>query len=276
MGLWVPPVSWDYYESNITTPTTGTSVTAGGTAHTKNTTYTTLIASTAADAYLIEVRFSDVSTVTTDTSMLVDIAIGAAADETVIIPNLVASGAFIATSNGGYGQTYLFPLYIPAGSRISATAQAAVISDTVLTTVKLWGNPSSPIWAGSEVIDYGTNLATSQGVAVAAGLSSAEGSFTQITASTTRGHSYIAAGIGFAGDTSTQSSVCLLDVGVGAATEDPILEDCFFGSTVNEDIRFITPIGIQCQIPASTRLAARISASTASAQSYDVILYGVS
>lgn len=275
MGLWVPPVSFDYYESNVTTPTTGTSVTAGGTAHVKNTTYTTLIASTAQDAYAIEIKFSDVSTAVTDTSMLVDIAIGAAASETVIIPNLNAgyAGGQQALNEGG--QFYWFPLYIPSGSRISATAQAAIISDTVLVTVRLWGQPSSPVWAGSEVIDYGTVGASSKGTDVAAGTSGAEGTFTQIVASTTRSHYYIAAGMGCAADTTVQTNGGLIDVGVGAATEDPILEDYPFRASTNEDITH-RPIGTFVQVPSASRLTARISAQSATAQSYDVILYGVS
>jgi hypothetical protein len=276
MGLWVPPVSWDAYQSNVTTPTTGTSVTAGGTAHVKNTTYTTLIASTNFDAYAIEIKFSDVGTVVaTDSSMLVDIAIGAAASETVIIPNLVAGAAAAQATIVPGGQHYWFPLYIPTGSRISATAQAVIVSDTVLTTVRLWGDPSSPIWAGSEVIDYGTNAAASQGTAVAAGVSGAEGTFTQITASTTRTHYYVAAGISNAGDVTSQQGGGVLDIGVGAATEDPIAEDYWFTTTANEDISH-KPIGIAAQIPSATRLTARISQGSATAQNWDVILYGVS
>lgn len=275
MGLWVPPVSWDGYESNVTTPALGTVVIAGGTAHTKNTTYTTLIASTSFDAYAIEIKMSDVTQVATDTSQLVDIAIGAAASETVIIPNLNAGYALGQNGINQGGQHYWFPLYIPSGSRLSATSQAAIISDTVAVTVRLWGNPSSPVWAGSEVIDYGTNLATSTGTNVAAGTSSAEGAWTQITASSTRTHNYIAAGVGGAADTTSQSTMALVDIGVGSATEDPIAEDFFVHMSASEDVTH-RPIGLFAQIPASTRLAARVSSSAVSAQSFDVILYGVS
>lgn len=273
MGLWVPPVSWDGYESNITTPVIGTTVTADAVANTKNATYTQLIASTAFDAHAIYIHLSDVSQSTLATGMLVDIAIGAVASETVIIPNLQAGAA---TSFGNFGGVaYWFPLYIPASSRLSATCQATIGGDTVNVTVKLWGNPSSPVWAGTEVIDYGTTLATSSGTSVAAGLSSAEGAYTQITASTTRTHHYIGAGLSVDLDTGTVAHKGMLDVGVGAATEDTILEDMAFGSTTSEEIQYMQPMGGFVQVPAASRLAARISASAAGAQSFDVILYGV-
>jgi hypothetical protein len=131
------------------------------------------------------------------------------------------------------------------------------------------------VWAGSEVIDYGTTGASSNGTTVVGGVSSAEGSFTQITASTTRSHYYIAAGLGCAADTIVQAESSVLDIGVGAATEDVIAEDLRFGSSVQEEM-FHPPLGIFAQIPASTRLTARISNLAAAAQSFDVILYGVS
>jgi len=274
MGLWVPPVTWDAYESNIATPVIGTTVTAGGTANTKNTTYTELLASTSFDAYAVEIMFSNVATDGANTSMLVDIAIGAAASETVIIPNLNAGAAIGHNSVTLGGQRYWFPLYIPAGSRLSATAAAAIASDTASVTVRLWGNPSSPVWAGTEVIDYGTTGASSKGTPVTPGNSGAEGAWTQIVASTTRNHYYLAAGVGNNERTSVQDSIALLDVGVGAATEDPIMEDYRISAGVNE--QFMQDlIGIFVQVPAASRLTARISQAQSAGGSYDVILYGI-
>jgi hypothetical protein len=278
MGLWVPPAPFEAMETNLTTPAGnfGTLVTASATPHSKNTTYTELIASTAFDAYGILVMLATVFTAATDTSMLVDIAVGAAASETVVIPNLNAGFAGDITVVNVGGQKYWFPLRIPQGSRISATAQAAVVSDNVRVSIWLYGKPLRPVWAGQKVIDYGTNLATSQGVAVAMGVSSAEGSWTQIAASTTRAHAYLAAGIGGAGDTTIAAGTGFLDVGKGAATEVPMVQNLPYGLSTNEAISYFFPMSAWAQVAPGERLAARASYTSASAGSIDCILYGVS
>jgi len=278
--LLVPPVSFNAMESNLATPaaTMGTLVAADALAHTKNATYTELIASTAFDTCMVMLMMSDVGgTNTVVSSMLVDIAIGAAAAETVVIPNLNAGYAAIASAGGvSAGQRYLFPLRIPAGSRLSATAQAAVAGDDVRVAVWLYGKPSSPVWVGETVTAYGADLAASQGVVVASGTSGSEGAWTQIVASTTRAHRWLSAGVGGAGDGSLVNSHHYLDIGVGAATEQAIVTELPFSMGDVERITCHVPHFIQRQIPAGERLAARVSQNTATAQSADVILYGVS
>lgn len=280
MTLWVPPVGFMSRETNMTTPSAawGTLVTAGGSSHAKNTTYAQIIASTAFDAYGILIMFSAVNSAGNATSMLVDIAIGAAASETVIIPNLNAGYANVISASGGDvpGQQYFFPIKIPAGSRLSATSQALIVSDTCRVAVWLYGDPTGPVWAGTQVVDYGTNTAASKGVDVVAGLSAAEGSWTEIVASTTQDHAFIAAGCGGAADTTVLAAIAHLDLGIGAATETAIVENLPFITHASEGIVYPTPHYAQHLVASGTRLAARISIDNASAQSYDCIMYGVS
>jgi hypothetical protein len=278
VSLWVPPASFEAMETNLTTPAGnfGTLVTASATPHSKNTTYTELIASTAFDAYGILIMLANTFVAATDTSMLVDIAIGAAASETVIIPNL--NGGFagdITVLNVG-GQKYWFPLRIPQGSRVSATAQAAVVSDDVRVSIWLYGKPLRPVWAGTQVVDYGTNMATSKGVSVAMGVSGAEGSWTQIVASTSQAHSYLAAGIACAADTTVAAGTGFLDIGKGAATERSIVENLPYGLSTNEALSYFFPFSAWAQVAPGERLAARASYTSASAGSIDCCLYGVS
>jgi len=281
MTLWTPPQQFSLYESNLTAPADGamgTVVTAGTPAHTKNATYTQLIASTAFDCYWIEIVMSEVFAVGTDTGTLVDIAIGAASAEQVIIPNLNAGFAAIinsGTAGTSGGQVYAFPLYIPAGSRLSATSQAVVASDTVRVWVKLYGGPKTPVWAGQQVVDYGTVAGSSSGTAVAAGVSGAEGTFTQIVAATTQDHFFFSAGLA-GDDSSIPASLLFLDVGIGAATEAVIMENQLYSNTSAEAIEQKQPVTIWTPVPSGTRLAARISQTSATAANYDVILYGVS
>jgi hypothetical protein len=274
----MPPAPFMAQETNLTTPAGnfGTVVTCGGSAHTKNTTYTQLIASTSFDAYAVMILFANVFSAAAATSMLVDIAIGAAASETVLIPNLNAGGATDITVVNVGGQRYWFPIYVPAGSRLSATAQGTIASDTVSVSVWLYGRPLRPVWAGQIVDDYGTNLATSRGVDVASGVSSAEGAFTQIVASTSQAHSYVAAGMGLAADTTISAGTGFLDLGVGAATETVVAENMPFGVSTSEALTQFVPFCCCQQVASGERLAARCSYTGSSAQSYDVSLYGVS
>ncbi len=277
MTLWTPPQQFSLYDSNLTVPATGamgTIVTAGTPAHTKNATYTQLIAATTFDCYWIEIHMSEVVVASTDTGTLVDIAIGAAAAEQVIIPNLNAGHAASYTGTTVGGQKYAFPLYIPSGSRISATSQAVTASDTVVVWVKLYGGPKTPVWSGQQVVDYGTSLAASQGVQVTPGASGAEGAWTQIVAATSQNHSFLSAGV--AGlDAVIGLQVLLLDIGVGAATEAAIYEHGVFVTSTAEALSQPFPFCVWHPVLSGDRLAARISGSGA-AQDCDVILYGVS
>lgn len=276
-GLGLVAPSFTRRESNVTAPsqTMGTVVTASATPHTKGS-YTELIASTGFEACWIEIGFGEVRNSGVDTATLVDIAIGAAASEQVIIPNLNACAATTNITLAIPSVRYHFPLLIPAGERISARSQALAVSDTVRVSVKLYGAPTEPVWAGQQVIDYGTNLAASRGVSVAAGLSAAEGSWTEIVSATTQDHSYLIAGVGMAGDISHQESSNLIDLGIGAATEVAIAEDFPFLMTASEALVYPFPAYAWSRIPSGTRLVARISSHQANAQSYDVILYGLS
>lgn len=273
MSLWVPPVAFTEREANWTTAqASGTLVVASSTTHTKGS-YAEIFASTAFDAYAIEIVFSDVAASTVARAALVDIAIGAAAAEEVIIPNLNAgcAGGWLT----GAGHHYRFPVLIPAGSRLSGRGQCSTASQQIRTSITLFGEPTGPCWTGSQVVDYGTDLATSRGVSVAQGLQ-AEGSWTQIVASTTQDHYNFNVGIGGAGDTTMEGESAALDVGIGAAAEEVIAENLFWTTTTSEALRYTAPFAFDRSVPSGTRLAARIYGGNAFAQSFDVILYGTS
>jgi hypothetical protein len=279
MGLILPPAAFTQYESSSTVPSTaqGAVVTAHSTIHTKGT-YTELIAATAFDSYLVEVFMSEVGAGTTATAALVDIAIGAAASETDIISNLNAGAAaiFAGANVQPAGQKYTFPLYIPAGSRVSARCQALISSDTVNVLVRLWGGPTAPVWAGQQVTTYGANTATSLGVAVAQGVSDAEGSWTEITSSSTAPMSWLSWGVGMNADTTVQGGYNYLDVGVGSATETAVMENFNYRTGTGEQISYAGSAGAPVSIPAGERIVARTSRDTGGPESHDVILYGVS
>lgn len=279
-GLGVMPPQFSLYESNQTTPsdTPGTAINNPvGAANTKDTTWTTLLAAVGFDVHLVAVHFYESSVAGTNTATLIDLGIGAAAAEEVLIPDLLAGWCHGATI--GMAKSYLFPLYIPAGSRLSARAASVRTTGSVRCLVELFGGPRNPDhWCGQQVTAYGIDAANSRGTAVTAGASSAEGAWTQIVAATSQKHSALVLGLGGATATTTVTNGSYTaDVGVGAATEAAIAENLRWRSTTAETYFQAHPwLPIFVPVPSSERLAVRMSTNAGAAIVTDMALYGVS
>lgn len=277
MPIWVPPPEWDYVESNITQitgTTTGTTVTAGA-ANTKGS-YTQLIASTLQDAYWIEVQICNSFTAATNTRMLLDIGIGAAT-ERVLIPDLLAGHC--GSNAAQPPRLYAFPLYIPAGSRITARTACATAAKTAGITVILRGRPrrGGDQFAGTHVTAYGITAASSQGVAVTPGVSGAFGSYTQITAGVSEDHKCLVFGAQLDSNTTAAAQSYMAKVGMGAATETDISNYHQMSVDASERCQGPEPsTPIWRAIPNGTRLAVALMQSSTTAQPLDIALYGVS
>lgn len=269
-------------EENIGTTSAeyGTSVPAGGSAHTKNTTYTTLIAATAYDAYGITVILSNVGTAaTTNERALVDIAIGAASSEIVIIPNLICGNTGTLGAATGGAAIFHFPIFIAKGVRLSATAQALIASDTVNVAIYLHQHPRGPgRFIGSRVTAYGANTGTSSGVAHTSGSTNAYGTATQIIASTTNPIKALQIGMDLGTDTTGATLRGLVRLGFGA-TPDYFVSDLIWSeSTTLENPHFwlanfvLSHMGFNIPAGADIRLSAMVS-GTGEARGW--VLYGV-
>jgi len=149
-----------------------------GAANTKGT-ETTLLAggSVTEDVYGIAIYIVGGQTAGARRSFLTDIFI----DSVLTIPDLLGH------QNGGslLGVTYYFPLFIKAGSAISAKSQCNAATITHRIAVKLYGKPTHPelIRTGSKVEAIGVDTANTLGVAVTPG-TAAWGSWTSIGATT--------------------------------------------------------------------------------------------
>jgi hypothetical protein len=201
--LYMPNRGHNSLEDNVGAASAelGVSVTGGGSAHTKNATYTTLIAATAYAAFGITVVIANIAAAaTTNTRSLLDIAIGAASSEQVIIPNLICgqAGPLLSASSGPC--IYHFPIMIPAGVRISATLQSLAASETAHVSVYLHQHAVPGKWYGQRVTAYGPDTATSTGVSHTHGNGSYAAT-TQITASTTNPIKYMQLGFDLLTDT---------------------------------------------------------------------------
>ncbi len=218
--LYVPSQGQSAIETNNVDTSTelGTTVTAGGSAHTKNTTYATLVAATAYTSYGITIGLGNVGTAaSTNTRTLVDIAIGAASSEVVIVPNLLAGQVGASNSASSQPCYYHFPIVIPAGVRLSATSQSVAASDTVDVQVFLHQYSVPGKWYGTRVTTYGADTADSTGTSHTHG----DGSYattTELTASTTYPIKYLQVSNDLLTDTTGANKRGLLRIAAGSST----------------------------------------------------------
>lgn len=187
------------------------------TAHTLGA-YAQLTAATARDAYGVTVSISAIGTAaSTNTRSLVNIAIGAAASEVVIIPNLICgqAGSWNSASIGPV--MYYFPIFIPAGTRLAANFQSLALSDTASVNVWLHTNPVAGRFYGQRVTAYGANTATSSGTSHTHGNNS-YATTTQLTASTTNPIKYLQVGVDLLTDTTGSTKRGFLRIAAGSST----------------------------------------------------------
>ena len=247
-----------------------------GAANTKDTTWTQMVASTAADYQCITVSFFSSSASNTDTSTLIDIGIGASTAETVIIPDLLAG--FCGAPNVA-ARHYIFPLRIPSGSRVSARSQSVRTTGSTVVLINLYGGPRNPDawWAGSTVTAYGINLADSGAVSVTAGNSGAE-TGTPVSIGTTTSHHECLV-VGTQGNKGTYSANLgyYWDVGIDTASTAWLQQDGFYmthGTTEQ-----VSPGGVWwpifAPVPSGSVLVMGGECS-GTAETLDFALYGIS
>ncbi len=264
--LWIPPVQggadWPLTEGQLAS-TLGvggsgfTSVQGGSPAHTKGS-YVELLDPTTHDASALLVLVPNAQDATTQ--FLLDIAVGGAAAEEDIVTNL-------ATGMVPLGSIFI-PVAIPAGSRVSARCQSTVASRYLKLGLVLLAQGFLPSQPPGKMTPYGADLAASRGKQVTAGTPAyTKGAWVELTPSSTGVAQFLVVTI-----TAQYVITYLLDIGIGgAASEQVILADlpaAIFGS------RASGYHSIPMQIPAGTRIAARISASTAS-YGAAVAVYGI-
>lgn len=233
------------YESNLTaTPGVTEAGTAVShyvtTAHTKNPTYTELIAATAFDAQLIVIGVNSNSVANGNSSTLLDIAIGAASAETVIIPDLLAG---FLNSTTSITRSYIIPLYIPAGSRLSARTQSVRVTGSVNVVVQLFGGPRTPDewWYGSTVEAIGEDAATSAGTKFTPGATGAEGTGVSLGTLSQDAKCLVLGIQGHPDDVSWSARGYHFDVGIDSASTEWLEADRFFGvasasETIGHDV----------------------------------------
>lgn len=230
------------WQNNLSaTPNTGgagwgTSVPAAGSANTKSG-WVELIASTNYNAFGFSLIIGGDSASATVVKNLFDIGIGAASSEQPLISNILHNSGGLFTS-GGYTQFY--PIYIPAGSRISARHQSNVASQAGRIQIFLHGIGDIPPWkAFSGAEGVGVDTSTSGGLSHTPGNTGAESTWTNIGSTLARRYGAFMPMIGTGSSTTMTSLAYHIEFGINSTA----LTEYYFCGNNTENISFVSPPG---------------------------------
>ncbi len=245
--------------------TTGTTVTADASAHTKGA-WVQLVASAPFDVTMIKVSSTNTTHVSaTDSSQLTDIGVGTSTNEKVLIANIPTgySALYEIAPQGAW-----FPIQIPSGSRISARMQATITVDTVDIKLFMYGGSSwSSVPMFQSIDTIGALTASSHGTLLS-------DSIVEIIASTAEDYKALGYGVDGGGAVSMGNDRFLeLFVGAGAAEKSLINNFTIWTANSEAIDRTEIPQGIipiEMNIPSGSRLSAQLSGSL----SIGLVLYG--
>lgn len=219
--------------------------------------YTQVFASTSFTANRLNIRGR---TRAASTAFLVDLALGAAGAETVLIPNTIWESY---TGSSHYGQAWFdVPAAVPSGSRIALRCQSSVgSSTTVVLAVSIFAAGDTP---GIDTWNtYGANTGTSLGTAVdPGGAANTKGSYAQLTSSSAALTQALLLMTTTNCNQATTAARWNVDIATGAGGAEAVLfPDLYMG--VNTDsgaaafgANHASPMFLT-YIPASTRIAVR-------------------
>lgn len=250
-------------------PWSGTA-TASATPHTAGS-WVELVAATSADVYGLIVGISAGMLVSgTATSGLLDIGVGAAASEVVVVPNLNVG------YSTGTGHPFMHvPVFIPRGSRVAMRLRALITVDTVGIRVVPVGSTGTRR-PSSSILALGANEAASQGVALTApGSINTKGAWTEITAATTEPFRALMLAVGGNGDTDIPNANVLIDIGVGAAGSEVVVVGNLYVNQASSEVNQVISTGPwEVNVPAGSRVACRYQGSSLLGL-LDAIVYGI-
>lgn len=210
---------------------------------------------------------------------LIDVAVGGAGSEQVIVPNVLLDSARGANMNGICIE---LPIAVPAGSRLAARVQevSGAGTRTVDVTVigRNGGSGARPAGLGT-VVNYGADTSTTNGVLVDPGaVANTYGAWTQITASTSRDHNALIAILGTNKQGGTLvDSVYFFQIGIGDAGSETMLTEFMSNMSSSVSRLMINSLMVEYQVPTGSRLSMRskcVSSATANARHTTAILLG--
>jgi hypothetical protein len=240
-----------------------TTVTADNSAHTLGG-WSPLIASTSADASLLQITVTGVNAAGTNTATLLNLGIGAPGDEVIIAENIAIGSASTVSFN--------IPFKLPSGTRIAAQIRSVVTGGKTASITAAVLDAGNYAATPTSVDIIGGNTANSQGIS----FSGASGNWTVAIASTTR--AYRAIGIVPSGHNSVLLGITpLFEIGVGASGGEVVFGQVSQNytnaeATTNGGIGFVRIFGRD--IPSGSRLAVRHDIA-ANPERYGFTLIGI-
>lgn len=245
-------------------PFTGKVVTAGGTAHVMGS-YTAL-GNAPFCCCAIQIFIRNHSSAT---DYLCDVAIGAAGSEQVVIWSLYTSGP----GSSSRSKQYLFPLRLPANTRVSVRCQNATISSTLACGIIFYEESFLGAPSCQRIVTYGDVRSTSSGTAMAAPAANAWGAYTALTAATVDQHSWICPVFGDQDLATRTAQSHVFETAIGAAgSERRLCPPQFFHASSTALHTQFWP-GYWANIPLGSRLSSRYSAVAATNLGLDVVIY---
>lgn len=261
------------FGQTFATSTYGSTITAHASNANQQGTPVELIASTDQDAHWIEVMAGNPSA--NGAAYAVDILIGSST-EAILVPKLT----FWARNPNEGGGRWLFPVFVPKGSRIAASVQSNSTTGppTCLVGVILFNSGIAAHGMPMDVVQYGT-LTNSLGVNIDAGTgANTKAGLQQITAATDRDHHWLTLTVAHSDTTWTGVTKHLVDIMIGASTEAVLVGNMPFGGAGNVDritgIELVYHLPVY--VPKGSRLAVRAQCSSTTDGDRDlfVVLHG--
>lgn len=250
-------------------------VTAHATIHTKGS-WVEVHAATAGDAQMMVLVCHGTAVTNTNTTCLMDVGIGAAGSEVVILSNLQVG---YIVNNSRQALIWEIPIYIPSGSRIAVRCQSVISSqNTLRVAMDLYGGERfAGLTTNARAETYGADTANSRGKTLTTGAANTKGSYAEMTASTGIPIRHFAYFVG--GNSLTNlSGTGFIDIAIGASSSEVvIIPNIPYGFSTSEQSEYPFPHvhNVGFTIPAGTRIAARAQQSNAST-TIDLILVGLS
>lgn len=256
--------------ADTSTSTAVITCTASATPHTKGS-YVQLIASTTHDTETLTITFhGGVFTDTFNTSTLLDIAVGGAGSEVDLISNL-------AVGDLAPRITYVIPIKIASGSRVSARIQSVIVSKQITISAGFRAHGDNQA-VPTTCTTYGVTSGNSNGVTLTApGSTNTKAAWTQITSATTADLTRLFVAI-HSGQSGQSASTGLIDIGTGASSSEVVVIPDLFYEMLNTELIWpaTSCFAFTIAIPSGTRLAARYqSTSTAAGGAPKIALYGL-
>jgi hypothetical protein len=273
------PFGWELCaEQNIganTARTFGASLTANATTLNVPGAWTS-IGTTVQDAVFVEFELGTYNNATPLLATMVSIALGATGSAANTIAQLYIPGA-----NGQQSacQHIFCPLVIPGGTQIWAALQGSNTSSVADISMRLLDGAVTQMEGCGGIDIIGFNSATTLSTNCVPGGAELKGAWSQLIASSARDYQ----GFFFAVDyqniqTPTQTSY-YIDIGLGAAaSENTVISNWYTSSGGFSGVAgFFPPASIYypIQIPAGTRIAARVQAHSGTLSNVGVVLHGV-